>query len=42
MELLTGLVIAVVIGGLLWIAGLIRAVRRQPIDDRLRTYCQRR
>ncbi len=25
-----------------WIVGFVRAVRRQPIDDRLKTYCQRR
>jgi hypothetical protein len=25
-----------------WIVGFVRAVRRQPIDDRLKAYCQRR
>ena len=42
MELLSILVSAAVIGGGLWVIGFIRAARRQPIDDRLKAYCQRR
>jgi len=42
MELLSILASGVVIGGGLWVIGFIRAARRQPIDDRLKTYCQRR
>ena len=35
-------VLAVGIGvAVVWGLGFVRAVRRQPIDDRLRTYCRR-
>jgi len=42
MELLSILASGAVIGGALWVIGFIRAARRQPIDDRLKAYCQRR
>ena len=42
MELFSILVSGFVVIGVLWIIGFIRAVRRQPIDDRLKAYCQRR
>ncbi len=42
MELLVLLVSGGVIIGLVRIAGLIRAVSRQPVEDRLKAYCQRR
>ena len=31
------------IGGVVvaWVIGWVRAVKRQPINDRLRTYCRR-
>ncbi len=42
MELLLILGSGCVLIGVTWIAGFIRAVRRQPINDRLKAYCRRR
>jgi len=41
MELLAMIGLGLALGVAGWIAGFVRAVRRQPIDDRLKTYCER-
>ena len=41
MELLAMIGLGLALGVAWWIAGFVRAVRRQPINDRLKTYCQR-
>ena len=36
------ILLAVGIGGaVVWVIGWVRAVRRQPINDRLNAYCRR-
>ncbi len=42
MELLAMMGLGLALGVVWWIAGFVRAVHRQPIDDRLKSYCQRR
>jgi hypothetical protein len=41
MELLMIAGLGLAVYGVWWIAGFVRAVRRQPINDRLKAYCQR-
>ena len=41
MELLAMIGLGLVLGVAVWIVGFVRAARRQPINDRLKTYCQR-
>ncbi len=42
MELLALIGAGLALSVVWWIVGFARAVRRQPIDDRLKTYCHRR
>jgi hypothetical protein len=42
MELLAIVGSGLVVIGVWWIVGFVRAVQRQPMDDRLKAYCQRR
>ncbi len=41
MELLVMIGLGLALGVAWWIAGFVRAVRRQPINDRLKMFCQR-
>jgi hypothetical protein len=41
MELLAIIGLGLALGVAGWIVGFVRAVRRQTINDRLKTYCQR-
>ncbi len=41
MGLLTMIGSGLALGVMWWIVGFVRAVRRQPLDDRLKTYCRR-
>ena len=41
MELLIIIGSGLTLGVAWWIVGFVRAVKRQPINDRLKTYCER-